>query len=163
VKYEIVEIEKFNGGKAKIYSIIPDGDSTTLFDNFIKENKSQFLDELKEINKTLYNIGHNFGARESFFKINEGKMGDFVCALYDDSERNLRLFCMRFGMDVVILGGGAEKPKSARRWQDDPILSQHALQMIKYANDIIRRLDVGDLVWSSDLTELEGNLDMNEN
>ena len=163
MKYEIVEIEKFNGGKAKIYSIIPDGETMTLFDKFIKNNKIQFFSELKEINKTLYNIGHNFGARESFFKMHEGKMGDFVCALYDDSERHLRLFCMRFGMDVVILGGGAEKPKSARAWQDDPILSQQAMQMLEFAKDINRRLDIGDISWSSDFTELEGNLDMNEN
>jgi hypothetical protein len=61
-------------------------------------------------------------------------------------------------MVAVILGGGGEKAEDVRAWQDDEKLSREANLMIEYAKDILQRLDDGDLYWSKDRTELEGNL-----
>ena len=161
--YEIVELQSFSGDKAKIYSIIPTGEKETLFDRFVEEYKAEFKNEVKDIIKTIFQMGHTTGARSSFFKQHEGKYGDFVCALFDVPERNLRLYCIRFGMVAVILGGGGEKAEGVRAWQDDEKLSREANLMIEYAKDILQRMDDGDLYWSKDRTELQGNLKNHEN
>ncbi|MBK6979124.1 MAG: hypothetical protein IPH28_20170 [Cytophagaceae bacterium] len=51
-------------------------------------------------------------------------MGDGVCALYDDPDRNLRLYCIRYGKQIVVLGGGGHKPKTIRALQEDEKLKQ---------------------------------------
>jgi hypothetical protein len=158
VKYEIVEMQPFSGNEAKVYSIIPEGETETLFDKFVNEYKGGFKNEIKNILKSLYQIGHTTGARSSFFKQHEGKFGDFVCALFDVPEKNLRLYCIRFGMVAIILGGGGEKAAGVIAWQDDEKLNQEASLMIEIAKDILKRLDEGDLYWSDDRTEIEGNL-----
>ena len=157
MNYEIVELEDFSGNEAKIYSIIPEGEDETLFDKFVSEYTNESENEVKDIIKTIYQIGHTTGARSSFFKQHEGKYGDFVCALFDVPEKNLRLYCIRFGMTVVILGGGGEKTESVRAWQEDEKLSKEANLMIRYAEAVLTQLDDGDLYWSKNGAELEGN------
>jgi hypothetical protein len=157
VNYEIVELEPYSGSEAKVYSLIPMGEDETLFEKFVDEYKTDFKNEVKDIIKTIYQIGHTTGARSSFFKQHEGKYGDFVCALFDVPEKNLRVYCIRFGMVAVILGGGGNKGEGVRAWQDDEKLSKEANQMINYSKDILQRIDDGDLYWSKDRTELQGN------
>ena len=156
--YEIVELAQYSGNQAKIYSIIPEGEEKTLFDFFVEEYKDIFRDEIKDISKRLVQIGKTTGARHSFFKHKEGKYGDMVCALYDVPDKNLRLYCIRFGMVAVILGGGGEKPEGVRAWQDDEILKDVAEEIIEYAQDIHKRIESGEIHWSKDQTELEGKL-----
>jgi len=163
VNYEIVELQPFSGREAKVYSLIPMGEDETLFEMFVDEYKVEFKNEIKDIIQTIYQIGHTTGARSSFFKQHEGKYGDFVCALFNVPEKNLRVYCIRFGMVAVILGGGGEKAKGVRAWQDDEKLSKEANLMIEYAKDILQRMDEGDLYWSKDRTELQGNLKNYEN
>ena len=163
MNYEIVELEPYSGNEAKIYSIIREGESDTLFDKFIDEYKHEFRTEVKDILKRIYQIGHTTGARSSFFKLHEGKYGDCVCALFDIPGKNLRLYCIRFGMVAVILGGGGEKAEGVIAWQDDEKLSEEASQMIEFAKDILKRMDDKDIYWSKDGSELEGNLKIEEN
>jgi hypothetical protein len=163
LNYEIVEMETFSGSEAKIYSIIPEGEEETLFEKFVDENVAAFKYEVQDILKRLKLIGHKTGARESFFK-HEGdrdfvnKYGGYVWALYDDEESNLRLYCIRFSNVAIILGGGGHKAKSVRKWQEDEKLSEEAQKIMAYAEIILKQLDDGDLYWSEDRTELEGNL-----
>lgn len=157
MKYEIVELEDLSGDKAKIYSIIPEGEDVTLFERFLYEYEQEYNAEVKNILSIISAIGNFTGARSSFFKIHEGKFGDKVCALYDNPERNLRLYCIRFNMMVVILGGGGYKGKDVRAWQDDEKLSKEANLMIEYSKAIMKQLDDGDLCFSPDGFELQGN------
>lgn len=163
LNYEIVEIETFSGSEAKIYSIIPEGEELTLFEKFVDENVVEFKDEVKDILKRLKIIGHKTGARENFFK-HEGdrsfvkNYGKYVCALYDDEDSNLRLYCIRLANVAIIIGGGGHKAKSLRKWQDDEKLSEEVRKIMAYAQIILKQLDDGDLFWSEDRTELEGDL-----
>ena len=158
MKYQIVEIKNLSGNQSKIYSIIPNNEEYTLFENFVIEYKVQFKDEIKDIYKRLKTIGHSTGARESFFKLKEGKPGDLVCALYDMPEKNLRLYCIRYSSFVIILGGGGEKSNETRAWQDNEKLTLEATKMMDYSNHIYQRIKDQDLYWSPDGKELEGNL-----
>lgn len=54
-------------------------------------------------------IGTKTGAREQFFKLHEGNPGDGVCALFDLPDKNLRLYCIRYNTQIIILGGGWNK------------------------------------------------------
>lgn len=163
VNYEIVEIQPFCGVQATVYSILPEGESETLFDRFINENQSKHKDEVKDIIKRLSQIGHTTGAREGFFK-QEGdskfrsKYGDHVCALYDDPDKKLRLYCIRLGKFAVILGGGGPKSKSTIKWQEDEKLTEEVTRIMAYAACIFEQLDNRDIYWSEDGTALEGEL-----
>ncbi len=59
---------------------------------------------------------------------------------------------------AIILGGGGYKDKSVIKWQDDEKLSEETIKVMAYAESIIKQLDDGDLYWSNNGTELEGNL-----
>lgn len=158
MNYEIVELEEFTGLKAKVYSVIPEGDTLSLFDHFVGENMGIYRPEVKSIINRLHEIGHRTGAREKFFKTKEGFPGDGVCALYDDKDSKLRLYCIRYGSVAIILGGGGPKPPGIIAWQDDEKLSKEAEAIIQVSKDIMLRLKDGDLYWSSDGSQLSGNL-----
>jgi putative component of toxin-antitoxin plasmid stabilization module len=163
VNYEIVELDGLSGSKTTIYSVIMEGDEHTLFDHFVLENNADYRAELKLIINRIQEIGHRTGARANFFKLDEGRPGDGVCALYDDLDSHLRLYCIRYGNVAIILGGGGSKPHGTRAWQDDQKLTKEAKRMIQVSKDIMKRLETGDLEWSPDGTQLLGNLKFSEN
>ena len=163
MNYEIVELEEFSAKKAVIYSVLVEGDDFSLFDHFIIKHRHNFQSELKSIVDRLTVISDRTGAREGFFKLNEGVLGDGVCALYDEPDKDLRLYCIRLGSVAIILGGGGPKPPGVRAWQDDPTLKAEAELMIKIARDVDKRFKEGDIEWSEDITYLSGNLKFNEN
>jgi hypothetical protein len=49
VNYQIVPLEEFSGNRATIYSILPEGENLTLFDNFVEDFSSAFTEELISI------------------------------------------------------------------------------------------------------------------
>lgn len=157
--YEIIELQDLSGHKCRIYTLILKGEEVSLFRQFLNENIDAYRNELKDIQQKLFLIGHHTGARESYFKLYEGNPGDQVCALFDLPEKNLRLYCIRFGLDLVILGGGAFKSKTIRSYQEDPILAAKAEQMKEIAKHIGDRLVMKEnLRWSKDRNNIEGDL-----
>lgn len=160
MNYEIVELSDLSGNYTTIYSIIKNGEKKSLFDYFVEENIQDHREELISILNRLKVIADTTGAREGFFKHKEGKPGDLVCALYDEPDRNLRLYCIRNGNVAIILGGGGLKEVAA--WQDDPKLSKEANAMIEVSKDIYQRILEGDLKWSLDGKKIIGNLNFSE-
>ena len=159
MKYEIVEIGNISGKKAAVYSIIPEGENDSLFQRFLKENMIDSRRDVIDIMNRLQTIGKTVGARIGFFKLYEGSYGDCVCALFDIPEKHLRLYCIRYSSETLILGGGGIKDKTVRAWQDDPKLSLEANLMKAYSADIMKRLEKrDDLTWSKDKMRLEGHL-----
>ncbi len=158
MKYEIIELEEFSGTRATVYSVLFEGDDLTLFDHFLDENKLTHRTEIKFIINRLEVIGSSTGAREKFFKTKEGAPGDGVCALYDDPDSKLRVYCIRYGNVAIILGGGGPKLPGVIAWQDDEKLSQEAEMMKQVSIHIIQRLKNGDIEWSYDGSKLLGNL-----
>lgn len=157
MNFEIVELDDLTGSEATIYSIIPEGETETLFEKFVSEYLQFYQTEIMDMITRIKQMGQTTGARHSFFKHDEGKPGDGVCALFDLPEKGLRLYCIRYGTVAFILGGGGPKPKSITAWQDDPKLTLEAEKMIAYADNINNRIKSKDLYWSKYST-LEGNL-----
>ncbi|WP_299550850.1 hypothetical protein [Seonamhaeicola sp.] len=150
---------------ATIYSLFIEEDQTTLFENFLNENKTKYFKEVKDIVTRLKVIGNDTGAREQFFKLNEGNIGDGVCALYDTDKSNLRLYCVRFGMALVVVGGGGFKPKSIRALQDDPKLTYENLFLREFVKELMIKMKDKDIRinYSMDPEEFDGDLEFNIN
>lgn len=157
MKCKLVKVGKLSGGCATVYSVISDGEQNTWFEVFLSEHASSFKDEIIDILSRLNTIGHKTGAREGFFKHGEGKMGDGCCALYDEPGRNLRLYCIRNGTQIVVLGGGG--PKDVRAWQHDDKLTEEMQRLMRLAKELNRRLEKKEIKYGSGFLTFEGNLE----
>lgn len=155
--YKLVKEKKLSGNKTSIYSVFLLDEEKTMLDRFINENKFSFKSELKDIINRIKIIGHKTGAREQFFKLNEGEPGDGVCALYDHPGKNLRLYCIRYGKTLIILGGGGEK--TTQTLQEDSKLKEENYFLRQIAKDIRKRMQEDEIEFSEDYTDLLGNLD----
>lgn len=157
MKYQIVKLKQLSGKKATFYTVVLEGEKKSLFDRFLDENEHGFSHELTDIVDRLEVMANHVGAIKTFFKENEGRLGDLVCALYDSPKANLRLYCIRLGNAVIILGGGGHKPKTIRALQEDDKLSQENSLMRLVSKLLYKKMKDGDLFWISDL-ELGGDL-----
>jgi len=155
--YKLVKEEKLSGAETSVYSVFLLAKQDTLFNRFINENKNSFKSELKDIINRLKVIGHKTGAREQFFKLKEGKPGDGICALYDHPDRNLRLYCIRYGKTLIIVGGGGEK--TTKTLQEDSKLKEENYFLRLIAKDIQERIQEGEIEFSDDYMDLLGNLE----
>jgi hypothetical protein len=163
MKYKLVKIKNLSGDETSIYSVFIYNKKQTLYENFIKENYNSFKSEIIDINQRLKTIGVDIGARYCFFKHKEGVPGDGVCALYDNPNKTLRLYCIRYGTLLVIVGGGGEKPKNIRRLQDNEKLTKENFLMRKISKDIQQKMKDGDIQLSKDGLDFEGDLIFNTN
>ena len=159
MNYRLVKLDKYSGSKASIYTIVLIDEDVSLFERFVIENDILHKDETKDILKRLITIGHKTGAREQFFKIEEGKPGDGVAALYDKPNSNLRLYCIRYGSLIVIVGGGGQKPKNIRALQENPKLTAENAILIKVSNDILNRTKEGEIKFINDGMDFDGDLE----
>ena len=156
MNFSLVKSEALSGHKAGIYSVCINDDPETLLDRFTRENVELHRDELREMLLRLREIGHNTGARETFFRPNEGKRGDGIEALKAITGKRLRLYCIRNGQVAVIIGGGG--PKTTRTWQEDPKLKAENELLQRISKTIIEALKATDIWWSPDGLTLEGDL-----
>jgi len=106
-------------------------------------------------------IGKSTGARMKFFKDKEGKPGDGVSALYDIPGTKLRLYCIRYGTELIILGGGGAKKKSIKALQEDEKLKKENYLLRKISEEITKRIKTKDIEWSNDHMDLIGALEFN--
>lgn len=160
MSFKLVKLEQLSGNKASVYSIYFIEEKKTSFEIFLNENKSLFLNELNDILFRLKTIGHKTGARIQFFKPYEGKPGDLVCALYDDLDKKLRLYCIRYGSLLLIVGGGG--PKKVPKLQDDKKLTKENYFLRELSDLIKERMDNGEIQLSDDNMHFEGNLEFND-
>lgn len=158
MKCKLVKLEQLSGNEATLYSVLLENEHKTLYQVFLEENLISFKSEVIEMNGRLKAIG-KIGAREGFFKLKEGVPGDGVCALYDEDESNLRLYCIRYGNDIVVLGGGGQKPKDIRALQESPKLKKENYVMRSLSKAIQEKIRDKEIKFSSDRLSFEGELE----
>ena len=132
----------------------------TLYDRFVVENKDKFLSEISDINKRLLSIG-KIGAREIFFKLKEGNPSDGVCALYDNPNSNLRLYCIRYGSSIILLGSGGHKPKTIKALQEDKKLTEENYFLREFSKKIKQKMADRELKFTTDFLDFEGDTNFN--
>ena len=162
MKYKLVKLQKLSGNKASIYSVVQNGETESFLEKFLKENQISFIDETKNILMRLISIGHTTGARESFFKVFEGKVGDGVCALYDEPESNLRLYCIRYGTQLVVVGNGGPKSKRISAFQEDDKLTDENYFLRWLSGEITNRIKDKEILYINDHLDFAGNLEFED-
>jgi len=146
MNFVIVDLEEFSGSKAKIYSIMFDGDNQTLLDHFFEDNK-HYESDLIEIASKLVSMGNSTGCRIQYFKENEGAPGDGVVAL---RYNRMRLYCLRFDNTCIFIGSGGYKSPLISAYQEDPSLNSKAQQMKAIAACINKAIIEKDLLIKED-------------
>ena len=152
MEFVLEKIVELSGPGANIYSFRESDTLKSRFECFL-ENNADFPEELKSIVSRLITIGHRIGADDQFFKLNEGNPGDGVCALFDLPEKNLRLYCIRFGRVILIVGGGGEKPKSIRSFQENDILTQENYLLRRISLKMSQMIKDKDITFNSSFTD----------
>ena len=159
---EIVKLDAYSGSGASIYTIYIEEEETTLYEKFVSENKSSYNNEVKDINNRLITIG-KIGAREQFFKLKEGAPSDGVCALFDNPNSNIRLYCIRYGSNLIIVGGGGPKSKSIRSLQQDDKLTKENYILRAISKEITQKMNDRELKFTTDYFDFEGDTNLNLN
>jgi putative component of toxin-antitoxin plasmid stabilization module len=159
MKYKLIKLDAISGQFASVYSVAFENEEKTLFDKFIDEYGFLFKSETIDLLKRIKTIAHKTGARAHFFKEREGKPGDGVCALYDEPGSNLRLYCIRYGTQLVIIGGGGHKPKTMRAFQEDKTLTESNYFLRKLSAQITERIKEKEIYFSYDYRNFEGELE----
>lgn len=155
---QLIKIPQLSGPMGSVYTIQIDGEESTAFRNFITNNNDSFKSEIKDIIGRLKTMGFKTGMRENFFKLYEGNPGDGVCALYDEEDSNLRLYCIRYGSQIVILGDGGHKPKSIRTFQEDKNLEKQNFILRDLSKLITQKMKDKEIWFSEDGLDFEGDL-----
>ncbi len=157
MKFELREIPQLTGRRCKIYSVLIQGDDKTLFDQFTDENKINFPDEVDDIYASLTAIAHYFGARENYFRPKkEGKLGDGVEALFDQTNARLRVYTIKYSNILLVLGGGGYKSKEIRAFQEDPKLTKENYLVREIAATLYKAIKEKDLRWNKRGDNFEG-------
>lgn len=163
MNYEIIQLDEFSGSKATIYSALPEGEELTLFDRFVEEYNKDFQVEIVSIADLLEDMGCKYGVRENLIKTKEYKPGDGIVALYDNPDKNLRLYGIRYGSAILVLGSGGIKSKDIMAWQENPKLTKEVEIVIKISEGISQRIKDKVIKFSADGLELLGNLNFSDN
>ena len=93
-------------------------------------------------------------------KDDEGAVGDGIIALFDDPDRNLRLYAIKFGRGILILGNGGEKSKNIRAWQEYPQLTKAVSELQRISKTINDKIREREITFSSDGMSLMGDLQL---
>ena len=150
MSFKLVEIPALSGPACKIYSIAYDGSSETSLDGFQDRMDDEgFADEVDQIWYSLRFMG------------DEGRPGDGIVALLKKKRFALRLYCIRYGNDPLVLGDGGYKPPSARTWQDVPRLGACVEELMRICMLITQRIKDKEIKLSPDGT-LTGDLEFDD-
>lgn len=140
--FEIREMKNFTGAKARVYSVILDGEKNTLLEQFFNENV-EYIDDIKKVLYKIYVMTHDTGCRKSYFKEGEGAWADGMVALQGTG--HLRLYGIYFHDAVILLGSGGHKPPGVAAYEDYPPLNAKAQQMRTIAKEIYRMITEKEL------------------
>jgi hypothetical protein len=159
MKLSLKKLDTISGKGASIYAIQVEGETETSLGKFIAENSASFKSETNDIVRRLNSIGLKTGARPQFFKENEGAPGDGVCALYDDPDSHLRLYCIRYGTQIIVVGGGGHKPKTKRALQEDEKLKEENYFLRWLSSQITQRIKDKEIWYTNDHFDFNGDLE----
>lgn len=137
--FQLVRIKV--GRKAKIYSIQFDGEEEHEFQKFITNPEVIKHPDFQPLRKKLKELYDKRGLLNQFFRPEDDKCLHPEISRIDYGTGKLRLYCIRWSDDLLILGGGGIKPDDIRFWQDDPILADAARKVIDVFDDLKKYLN----------------------
>lgn len=147
MRIELIELEEFDCRVGHIYSVAIDDSDHTLYDLFLEENDEKYRKELGNIIVKLKIMSGKTGFGDFYFKLNEGKPGDGLCAI-TDIKGKLRLYCIRFGNVLLVLGGGGLK--TTRTYQEDDKLYSENLKLRLISEAMTKAIKDGTIIIEDD-------------
>ena len=137
MNFEIIEMKNLTGAKARVYSVILDGEENTLLEQFFNEN-IEYKDDLKKVLYKIHTMAQNTECRKSYFKEGEGAWADGMIALQGTGR--LRLYGIYFHDAVILFGSGGYKPPQIAAYEDYQPLNVKAQQMRAIVKEINRMI-----------------------
>ncbi|RXK85589.1 hypothetical protein [Filimonas effusa] len=140
---KLYHIEKLSGRKGSIYSFYKADEHAkrvSAFTNFIEQNGS-YQDQVINILKMLRSMSSKTGFSDTFFRLNEGRPGDNICAFNDDPDAYLRVYCIKITEKIFIIGNGG--PKTTRTWNEDEKLSKAVHELMSVSAVLQHKLNTG--------------------
>lgn len=137
MNFEIREMRNLTGAKARVYSVILDGEEKTLLEQFFEEN-IKYKDDLEKVLHKICVMAQDTGCRKIYFKEGEGAWADGMVALQGTGR--LRLYGIYFHDAVILFGSGGYKPPGVAAYEDYPPLNAKAQQMRAIAKEIYRMI-----------------------
>lgn len=147
MRIELIELEEFDCRVGHIYSVAIDDSDHTLYDLFLEENDEKYRKELGNIIVKLKTMSGKTGFGDFYFKLNEGKPGDGLCAI-TDIKGKLRLYCIRFGNVLLVLGGGGLK--TTRTYQENDKLYSENLKLRLISEAMTKAIKDGTIIIEDD-------------
>lgn len=141
-KITIIPFEEHDA--CNLFSICIDDDECEMMKFANKLIKDEKRDDLQKIAHQFTKIGE-FGAEERFFRP-AGKFKDNVWELprHYIVKSNYRLYCLRYGTSVVILGNGGLK--ETRTYQEEPELHEFVMMLQAIDEKIKQLVNKGELM-----------------
>ena len=163
MELRLVKPKGYSGEKASIYTVLNVKDNTNAFSDFLSSWIKDYESEMINFINRIRSIATTTGAITDYFKLDENEKkgeGENVCALYDDPDKIMRLYCIRISEQIIVLGSGGPKPPNIKSWQECPTLSKAARYMIFISETIKTNLTKGTLQISTDGLYFTGNLNI---
>jgi hypothetical protein len=134
LSFKLVRIKV--GRKAKIYSIRFDGEDKDEFQKFLENQEVRNHPDFQALRKKLKEIYDKRGLLEHYFRPEDDRcLNPEICRI-DYGTGKLRLYCIRWDDNLLILSGGGVKPDDVRFWQEDSFLADCAKKNIKVFDDL---------------------------
>lgn len=130
------------GRKAKIYSIQFDGDNKHEFQKFLIDPEVRKHPDFQPLRKKLKELYDKRGLLAQFFRPEDDKGFRPEISRIDYGTGKLRVYCIRWDDNLLILGGGGVKPGDIRFWQESPELANEVRKVIKVYDDLKKYLDL---------------------
>lgn len=150
-------LSDLSGEKATIYTLVNTDTKKCPFSDFLEKWSKDYEDKILSFIRRIKAIGQTVGGLEEYFKMHENEtegIGDEVCALFDEPDKEMRLYCIRISEKIIILGGGG--PKKVRTWQECPTLSKAVRELIEVAEKIKSNIKKGSFQYSEDQMRFSG-------
>jgi len=150
--------------KVAYYSVVIEGETHSLYEQFVKKHTVENRKKLNHIQTWLKIVGNKYGAQKHLFR-NEAKGADTSALPPTGKHRkptyvehgknkgnNLRLYTLRANENVVFLFNG--NIKTTDKAQDCPNVKTHFI----LANQLTKAIDQAfrnkDIKWSEDFTTI---------
>lgn len=165
---KIALVEYHFGKRTSFYTLVFADEADILKDSetelFFAAHEESHPKQVELIIEKIELMSRVWGATEYHFKneTSRDRINLWAIPRFDKKGNKfsgtLRLFCLRFGSGVVILGNGGIKPKGVRTYQEVPELEAAALVLENVANEIEQKLRGKEIALTDDEILYDGEL-----
>ena len=125
-----------SGKEGRFFAIHFDGEPKNEFDALLDRFSYDDAPDLFAIDEQINEMCERLGFRDVFFTSEDKYPTPLAALRYNKGPH--RVYCCRYGRDVLVVGGGGFKPDDADGLQDVPELKK-AYDLVRYVSDEIDR------------------------